>query len=639
MTAIGTNVPGSEPPNSVESLPSPEIPPVPEISAFSGVFGEMLRLVRFVIKFLRFAGPYWNSKEKWKARGWTIVLVILTIIQVFMPVWLNQWNADFFNALEKKNWTSFLIEVEVLGAILVFSMAITSSHMWFKRQIQMGWRAWLTEQLLRDWMAEGRQHQVNYIPGEQHDNPDGRIAEDIRNAIEVAIDLTHSLFYCLLLLVGFTKILWSLSGEVIVNIAGSPLVIHGHLVLVALLYAVVFSSLALWLSQPLVVAAKRRLAAEAKFRFELGRARENSATIALLHGEANERRRFRSLFSGVAGMWRIQSWALTKILMFSSGYSVLTTAFPLLVAAPRYIIGVLTLGELMQTAQAFQQMIQALSWPVDNAAKVAEWRGSAERVLGLHDALENLQRYKADPKQRIVVDQSDRAALVFRHLCVAMPDGRVLLSGFNAEILQGEWVLISGDSEATAKLFKVVGGLWPWGRGRVALPKDTSIFFLPQQPYVPKGNLRAIVSYPTPSHGIDDVALVDALRRVGLGGLAHRLEESATWEQVLTLGELQRLGFARALLHKPKWIFIEEATDALNPVEEGTMMRLLQKELPGVTVLTIGYRSTLEAYHPRHLSLIEHTRISQLRSEGGGEQCGCACEPEIPPLDHPSHSQ
>ena len=619
MTSIGTEVS-----RSAETAPTPEIPPIPETPAFSGVFGEAFLLSKFIIRFFRFAGPYWNSEEKWKVLGLTAMLVGLTIAQVFMPLWLNQWNADFFNALEKKNWADFLTEIEVLGAILLFSMVITSSHVWFKRQLHMGWRTWLTDQLLGKWMAEGRQHQVTYLPGE-HDNPDGRIAEDIRNTIEVSIDLAHSMFYCLLLLIGFTKILWSLSGELEINIANSTLMIPGHLVFVALLYTAVFSSLALWLSQPLVIAAKRRSAAEAKFRFELGRARENSATIALLHGEANERRRFRSLFSGVAKMWQIQSWAITKILMFSSGYSVLTTAFPLLVAAPRYITGTLTLGALMQTAQAFQQMIQALSWPVDNASRVAEWRGTAERVLGLHDALENLQQYKTDPKHRIVVTQTDRTSLICHSLCVSMPNGRVLLTGINIEIKQGEWVLISGDSEATAKFFKVVGGLWPWGRGRVELPNDAPIFFLPQQPYVPRGSLRAIVSYPAPSRSIDDAALAFALKQVGLEALVGRLEESAAWEQVLTLGELQRLGFARVLLHKPKWIFIEEATDSLDLEAEAAMMQLLREELPGVTVLIIGYRITLEGNHSRRLSLVEHTKISQLRPSGE-EECGCICQ-------------
>ncbi|CAK0743808.1 vitamin B12/bleomycin/antimicrobial peptide transport system ATP-binding/permease protein [Gammaproteobacteria bacterium] len=598
MTTINDEVP-----------PSPEMPPAPEVRLSSNMFGDVALLLKFIVRFARLAGPYWYSREKWKIRGWTALLVVLTITQVFMPVWQNQWNADFFNSLENKNWAEFLKQVGVLMAIMVSSMTITASHMWFKRKIQIGWRTWLTDQLLKNWMSEGHQHQVTYLPGE-HENPDGRIAEDIRNATEVAIDLIHSLFYCLLLLMGFTKILWSLSGTVEINIADASFIIPGHLVFIAILYSAIFSSLALWLAQPLVMVTKRRQEAEAKFRFELGRARENSETIALLHGEPNERRRFGSLFRGVAGMWQFQSWALTRVMLFSTGYSVISSAFPLLVAAPRYITGVITLGALMQTSQAFQQVIQALSWPVDNAARVAEWRSSAERVLGLHDALMNLQRHAGNSENRIRLLRIDCAALLFRNLSIAMPDGRVLLNCFNAEVRQGERVLIAGDAEAAAKLIKVIGGLWPWGNGEVNLPCDAAIFFLPQQPYVPKGNLRAIVSYPTPSHGIDDVSLIAVLERVGLGSLAQRLEEGGAWDQMLTLGELQRLGFARVLLHKPKWIFIDEATNALDPTEEEMMMRLLERELPGATILTIGFRSTLEAYHHRHMFL-EHHKILQ----------------------------
>ncbi len=599
---------------------------MPEVSASSSVFGEARSLLIFIRRFARLAGPYWVSgetrKEKLKIHARLAALVALTVSQVFMPIWINQWNADFFNALEKRSWTNFIAEVEVLFAIMGANVAITSAHMWFKRELQIGWRTWLTDRMLGDWLSDGHQQQVNYLPGE-HDNPDGRIAEDIRNVTEVAIELAHSLFYSTLLLIGFTQILWSLSGEVAVTVAGVSFTVYGHLVFIALLYSVVFSSLALWFSRPLVVAATRRQATEAKFRFELGRARENSETIALLHGEPNERRRFRSLFRGVGIVWRAQSWALTKMLMFLSGYSVISTAVPLLVAAPRYISGALSLGSLMQTAQAFQQMIQALSWPVDNSTKVAEWRGYGERVLGLHDALENLRQYKADPSSKIVVAESDRPVLAFRHVCIAMPDGRAVLANLNEEIQQGERVLISGDDEAVEKVFKVVGRQWPWGIGRVELPVHEKIFFLPRKPYVPKGSLRAVVSYPTPSRSIDDVALAAALERVGLGPLAQRFDDSAPWDQLLTRSELWRLGFARILLHKPRWIFIQEATNALDSTEEAAMMRILLQELPVASVICIGSRTDLGPFHDRLIHL-GHTKISQILLPGQeGVQCGC----------------
>ena len=585
----------------------------------SGVFEELGNVLRFIRRFLRLAGPYWNGEETnnrietkavyWKYEGkrkvwlWTGLLVVFTIAQVLMPIWLNRWNADFFDALEKHSWPDFLIQIVIISIILLCSMGITAAHLWIKRKLQMGWRTWLTNRLLSTWLVDGHHHQVTYLSGE-HDNPDGRIAEDIRNATEMAIELAHSLFYCLLLLVGFTQILWSLSGELVISVGEFSFTVLGHLVLIAWSYAMVFSSLALWLAQPLVAAVKHRQTVEADFRFELGRARENSATIALLRGEANERRRLGSLFHKLSNIWRIQSWALTRIMLFSSGYSVLSTAFPLLVAAPRYITGTLTLGALMQTVQAFQQMILALSWPVDNVARVSEWRSSGERVLGLHDALMNLSRQVTGFDQNTIhLVQSEHEVLAIHDLNIVMPDGRMVLNGFNVDVLRGERILISGNTEAAMKLFKAVAGLWPWGRGKIELPKGALLFFLPHHPYVPKGNLRAVVSYPTPSRDIDDVQLSSVLKQVGLEALVNRLEDSAVWEQILTRAELQRLSFARLLLHKPAWIFIEEATDALDPTEEAAIMQLLVQELPQSTVLTISYHIILEAYHPRRIVL------------------------------------
>ncbi len=668
-------------------LPSSTVPAPPPHTP-SGFFGEVRSLWAFMRRFARLAGPYWQSGNTWQEKlrihGALAVLVLLTIAQVFMPIWTNQWNADFFNALEKKSWSDFVTQIGVMGAILLSSLCITSAHMWCKRRIQIGWRTWLTDRMLKDWMSEGHQQQVTYNRRHDNhrqdnrrqgnhgqdnrgqdnrgqdnrgqdnrgqgnrgqdnrgqdnrgqgkhgqdnrgqDNPDGRIAEDIRNVTEVTIELAHTLFYSSLLLIGFTSILWSLSGALAVEVAGFSFIVYGHLVWIALLYAAVFSSLALWVSRPLVVAAKERQAEEAGFRFELGRARENAETIALLRGEPNERRRFKRLFDEVILKWDAQSWALTKLLMFLSGYSVLSSAFPLLVAAPRYITGTLTLGALMQTAQAFQQMIQALSWPVDNSAKVAEWRGYGERVLGLHDALMNLHQHEIDPNSNIVMTEAARPVLAFHNLCVAMPDGRAILGRLHDEIQPGERVLLSGDSEAMSKLFRVIAGLWPWGCGRVELPPGEVMFFLPQKSYVPKGNLRAIVSYPTPSHGIEDARLINALKQVGLGSLAPHLNESTgldkttPWEQMLTRGELRRLGFARILLHKPRWVCIQEASDVLNPAEEQAMMRLLVQELPETAMLNVGCHTTLEPYHDRHIPL-EHTKVGEALGGEGGTYC------------------
>jgi len=558
----------------------------------------------FFVQFLELAGPYWNSDEKWSVRGLTALFVLLTMAQVVVPILVNLWSAALFNALEQRSMDRFLVQIGALLGILAVAMTITSTHLIIKRRLQVGWRRWLTRRLLDDWMAEGRHYMVTHMPGD-HDNPDGRIAEDIRNTCESAIDLAHSLFYCLLLLVSFTQILWSLSGVITITVFDTPLPIPGHMVFVSMLYATAGTTAAVLIGRPLVRTVNMRQTVEANFRFGLVRVRENSEAIALLHGEPDERRRLSDLFSAVRKGFNLQTAALAKVFLFSSGYSVLATGFPFLIAAPRYIAGAISLGELMQIAQAFQQMTSALSWPVDNLSKAAEWKASVERVLALYNSLQLLKE-EQDPSQAantIQVDTGDRPALVFNDVCVTKPDGGMVVSNFTETIEAGERVLISGDPGAAIKLFKVVAGLWPWGCGQVFRPNDADIFFMPQRPYLPIARLRSVLAYPAGPDNFDSEFLVAALTRVGLGHLSGRLEETANWEQVLTLGEQQRLGFARLLLHRPNWIFIQEATDGLHTDGENGMMQLVREEFPTATVITVGYHSALEAFHDRKLTL------------------------------------
>jgi putative ATP-binding cassette transporter len=559
----------------------------------------------FIGRFFRLAGPYWRSDQKLKAWGLTAGLVVLTMAQVTVPIAVNQWSQRLFDALEQRSVQTVLLMVGMLGCIMLGNMVVTTLHLNVKRNLQLGWRRWLTKTILDDWMRDGRHYQVTHMPGE-HDNPDGRIAEDIRITTEYAVALFHSLLYCLLLLISFTEILWTLSGPAEFSIGAYQFYIPGHLVWIALLYAAVCTSIALLLGRPLVWAANKRQTFEANYRFGLMRARENSEAIALIHGDSDERRRFVDLFRGVAEAWDRQTRALTHISLFTAGYSVLSNAFPVLVASPRYIAGTISLGVLMQTAQAFQQMEGALSWPIDNMALGADWKASVERILGLRTALSQLEEEVTHGDgERILVATADRPALLFQDVSIANPDGQLVIHGFSAEIGHNERVLISGDPGAAIKLFKVVAGLWPWGRGRVELPNDASIFFMPQRPYLPIGSLRNSLIYPAAPKTFDDVHIMAALEAVGMAQLTGRLDERQSWEKVLTAGELQRLGFARLLLHRPNWIFIQEATDGLDPDGEEDMLRLLQAEFPTATVITVGYHKSLEAYHQRKLIILK----------------------------------
>lgn len=582
----------------------------------AGAGGAIPAQPGFTRRFLDLAGGYWSGDEKWRVRALTLALVVLTIGQVVVPVLINIWSERLFDALEQRSMDRFYTMIGAVGLIIAFNIVNTILHLRVKRRLQIGWRRWLTRKVLDNWLVRGRQHQITYLPGD-HDNPDGRIAEDIRISAEMAIELGHSLSYCVMLLVSFTNILWMLSGTVAVTVMGTELSVPGHLLFIALAYAGVGTTIAMVVGEPLVRAVNRRQSYEADFRFGLARIRENAQPIALLHGETAERGRLKELFKGVTKGWHGQTVTLGNMMVFSATYSVLSAAFPILVAAPRYIAGVITLGVLMQTAQAFQQTVGALSWPIDNLARAAEWRASVERVLSLQDALRRLdEEVCASDGGHIVVERSDsHRSLRFQSVTIANPDGTVVVKHFDLEVQRGERVLIVGDPAAAIRLFRSVAGVWPWGSGRIALPAHTRVFFMPERPYLPHDTLRAALSYPGPYDAVSDDAATAALTRVGLGHLIPRLDQSDHWETVLAVPEQQRFGFARLLIRRPDWVFVEDATDSLDPKSEEELIRLLETEFPAATLLTIGSHLSLEAHHRRKLVLERTNGAVELREE------------------------
>ncbi|MDQ2101188.1 SbmA/BacA-like family transporter [Azospirillum isscasi] len=340
----------------------------------------------FARRFAGLAGGHWSGRDRWTVRLLAAALLALTVAQVSVPVMMNLWSQRLFDALEQRAMDRLPVIAAAACGIMLFNIAVTVAHLWVKRRIQFGWRAWLTRRLLDDWLSDGREQALAARPG-NHDNPDGRIAEDIRIVTELAIDLGHSLTYCLLLLVSFASILWRLSGTLVVELGGFALAVPGHLLLAALAFSAAGTAAAFAVGQPLVRAAERRQGLEADFRFGLARVRENAPTIARQNGETAERGRMALLFGGVRRGWERQTGALVRVMAFGASYSVLSTVLPILVVAPRYVAGTITLGMMMQTAQAFQQTVAALSWPIDNLATVAQWKASVERVLGLKEAL------------------------------------------------------------------------------------------------------------------------------------------------------------------------------------------------------------------------------------------------------------
>jgi len=575
----------------------------------------------FLRQVFRLAGPYWNCERCAKVRGLTLLLLLLTMGQVGLTVWVNYWNRSLFDALEQRSVRGVILMVGVFALIFVLTIAVTAVHLIVKRMLMIDWRAWLTEQLVGNWMEDGRHYRLLFSAGE-HDNPDQRIAEDIHIATESAIALAHSLVYSLMTLGLFIEILWSVSGAIVVPGTGGVQV-PGYLVPLAFVYAAIGSAISWMIGRPLVRATNALQSAEATFRFGLSRSRENSEAIALMRGEPIERVGSSARFGQIMREWNRQSLAYMGLVSFGSGYGALLPVLPLLIAAPQYIHGAMSLGVLMQAAQAFQRLTSALSWPVDNIGEIARCRASADRVLSLYEDMRQLDADAQAPSgQRIALGRSKRSRLVIEDLCITEPSGQILLEHFSVDIRRGERVLIEGNPAVTGSLFKVIGGLWHWGSGRVWLPAKGSMLFVAQRPFLPEGTLREMLCYPHPPDVFSVSSIRHALECVGLAWLAQRMNERDNWEQVLPQSAQQRLGIARIVLQRPAWVFIEEATDSFDPKGERLILEMLRRELPNATLLNISFHPGLRKLHHRTLVLSRDHEAKVLLNRRRGNGVG-----------------
>jgi len=554
--------------------------------------------VGFLWRFVRFALPFWSAEHKWMNRGRLALIAALTVAQVAVQVGLNSWSARLYNAIEGRHLEAFLGLIATFVLLLLASILVFSITLYTKRRLEFAWRVWITKNTLSIWMAQGRHYQLGLVAGEHGDNPDGRIAEDIRVTTESAVELGQALFYCILLFATFVAVLWTLSGVIHVEIGGTVIPIPGFMVFVALIYSAIGTSLALWAGFPLVGASNLRQTVEANFRFGLARAREYSESIALIGGDTDERTHLQELLRGVRRGWERQTYGLVRIIVFTTAYGVLANPFPLLVAAPRYIMGLISLGTLMQMAQAFSQVTAALAFPVDNLSGIALWRASVERVMALQDALGGLQEKLG--ANRIEVKHEGNS-LQLAGVRVMEHDATPVMKEITAEIGPGEHVVIEGNTPICHKLILAVAGLWPWGAGKVTLPAGANIFIATDRPYVPVGPLGEAVCYPLTLAVCTPDDINSALRRVGLGDWAGHLGVTENWEQVLSVGQQQRLSFARILLNRPDWIFLAEATNALDAAAQREMAELLVKEFPSATVVAVGRAGLTDGFFQRVL--------------------------------------
>jgi putative ATP-binding cassette transporter len=551
----------------------------------------------------RLASPYFSSDDRMAGRLLLAGVVATELSLVAINVLLNQWNNRFYNALQDRNWDAFVGELQFFCILAGAYILLAVYQVYLNQWLQIRWRQWMTRAYLGDWLDRANHYRMQLL-GDAADNPDQRIAEDIQMFVERTLTIGVGLLSALVTLASFVVILWTLSVAAPLHLFGSEWNIPGYLVWAALIYAVVGTYFTHLIGWPLVALNFNQQRFEADFRFNLVRVRENSEQIALLKGEPAETERLVDRFSRVAANWLRIMQRTKKLTFFTAAYSQISIVFPYVVVSPAYFANKMQLGGLMQTASAFNSVQNSLSFFINVYRSLAEWRSVIQRLDGFGLAVVAARGAAHTPPVVEVQTGGDGRAVALDHVDVSLPDGTPLVAADNVEVPRGDHVLVTGPSgSGKSTLFRAIAGIWPFGSGRIVVPKNARLMMLPQRPYFPVGSLAAAVTYPAEpgTYARDKVA--EAINAVGLPALAQRLDEEAHWNRMLSLGEQQRLGIARALLQQPDFLFLDEATASLDEPSEAVLYRLLQERLPDATIVSIGHRSTLAAFHRRRLAL------------------------------------
>lgn len=564
---------------------------------------EQLRRRYLLGRFWLSAKGFWGRNGSRLAWPLSLGLLVLILINLGIQYGINVWNRRIFDALENRDSPTVFYLIAVFIPLATGSVVLGVIQVYARMNIQRRWRGWLNDAVIDRWLASGRYYQLNLVSGD-HKNPEFRIADDLRVATDAPVDFAAGVTSAFLSATTFIIVLWTIGGALTLHVGGSEITIPGFLVIAAIIYAAVASTSMLWIGKNFVLVSEGKNQAEAEYRYALTRIRENGESIALLGGEDEERAGIDRSFGSVLRQWVRICGQHMRTTIVSHGSNVIAPVIPILLAAPKYLDGSMTLGQVMQAASAFTIVQNAFGWLVDNYPRLADWTAGARRIASLMVSLDALERAEAgEGTGRIDRGETDYA-LRLKELSVTLDDGTAVVNEAEVAIEPGERVLVAGESgTGKSTLVRAIAGLWPWGEGGVEFQKDSRVFMLPQKPYVPSGTLRRAITYPAPATDWDAEQIGDALDKVGLAHLKEKIEEEGPWDQTLSGGEKQRLAFARILLHKPDVVVLDEATSALDPPGQDAIMELLNKELRDATVVSVAHRPELEAFHSRKIVL------------------------------------
>ena len=586
----------------VEPPPPEAIEPDPQMSPEEA---EQARRDYLLTRFWISARGYWSRGGDRMAWLFTIGLLLLIVANVGFQYGINVWNRAIFDAIEKRDSAAIYYLAAVFFPLAIGSVLLGVAQVFTRMGIQRRWRGWLTNSVISRWLANGRYYQLNLVGGD-HKNPEYRIAEDLRIATDSPVDFVAGVTSAFLSAATFIVVLWTIGGALTVTLAGSTITIPGFLVIAAVIYAAIASGSILTIGRSFVQVSEDKNQAEAEYRYALTRVRENGESIALLGGEEEERDGIDKTFSGVLRQWARLAGQHMRTTLVSQGSSLIAPVVPLLLCAPKFLDGSMSLGQVMQAASAFTIVQTAFGWLVDNYPRLADWNACARRIASLMMSLDGLERAeRGDGIGRIKRGETEGDAMLsLNDLSVTLDDGTAVVGETEVVIEAGERLLVAGESgTGKSTLVRALAGLWPWGGGSVNFHPDRRLFMLPQKPYIPSGTLRRAIAYPGAADDWLAEQICDALRKVGLDHLTEKIEEDGPWDQTLSGGEKQRLAFARLLLHRPDIVVLDEATSALDEKSQDKMMGIVIEELPKATIVSVAHRVELEAFHSRKIVL------------------------------------